>query len=317
LLKKVFFGYTFSHLMPGLTIQAPGKINLHLRVKGIRPDGYHNLESIFLALDFGDTLRFTVLDEPGITDIQVSGGGFPPAGENIVDKAVNLFRNETGFNRGLRIYVEKRIPLGGGMGGGSSDAASTLLALNDLSGAGLSAAGLEKMARILGSDVPFFLTGGAAWVSGRGEEIWPLPVPPGLSVALVNPGFFSGTAGAFRLLDASRNGLAGPSPRPAGAADLAPEALVEAFGGSPRAWPFYNDFLPVLDTGTGNVYSGILSRLKELGADFSGLSGAGSTCFGVFIDKKKAENAVKSLSNDWPFIRLTFPLARIAYAVLK
>jgi 4-diphosphocytidyl-2-C-methyl-D-erythritol kinase len=208
--------------MPGLTIAAPGKINLHLRVKGIRSDGYHELESIFLALNFGDTLRFTLLDEPGAMDIRVPAGGVLPPGENTVFKAAALFRAETGFNRGLRVDAEKRIPLGGGMGGGSSDAASTLLALNCLSGAGLSAARLGEMAGKLGSDVPFFLTGGAAWVSGRGERIQPLPVPPGLRVALVNPGFSSGTAEAFRLLDAFRNGVTGAVPGPGNTGDSAP-----------------------------------------------------------------------------------------------
>ncbi|MDR0624165.1 MAG: 4-(cytidine 5'-diphospho)-2-C-methyl-D-erythritol kinase [Treponema sp.] len=287
--------------MPELTIQAPGKINLHLRVKGTRPDGYHDLESVFLALNFGDTLRVRLLDEPETTDIRVSGTGFSPPEENIIYKAVSLFRAETGFNRGLRVDVEKRIPLGGGMGGGSSDAASALLALNDLAGTGLSAARLGKMAGTLGSDVPFFLTGGAAWVSGRGENIQPLPDFPDFPVALVNPGFSSGTAGAFRLLDASR--LSGASLGPV--EGPAPEVYMKALGENPRNWPFWNDFLPALDPETGGVYSRILSRLKGLGADFSGLSGAGSTCFGVFGDGEKAEKAVKILEMEWPFVQLT------------
>jgi 4-diphosphocytidyl-2-C-methyl-D-erythritol kinase len=296
--------------MSELTIQAPGKINLHLRVKGTRSDGYHDLESIFWALDFGDTLRFRLLAEPETVDIRVSVAGVPPGEENIIYKAVSLFRAETGFNRGLRVNLEKRIPLGGGMGGGSSDAASTLLALNDRAGAGLSAARLEGLAGKLGSDVPFFLTGGAAWVSGRGESIQPLPVPPDLPVALVNPGFSSGTAGAFRLLDAFRNSRSGGFSGSGEAVDLAPEAYIKALGENPRNWPFFNDFLPVLDPGAGGVYGRILSRLEGLGADFSGLSGAGSTCFGVFCDRGRAEKAVKSLVREWPFAQLTFPLAR-------
>jgi 4-diphosphocytidyl-2-C-methyl-D-erythritol kinase len=299
--------------MSELTVPAPGKINLHLRVKGIRPDGYHELESIFLALDFGDTLRFTLLDQPGTVDLRVSAG-CPPREENIVGQAVSLFRAGTGFNRGLRVVLEKRIPLGGGMGGGSSDAASTLLALNSLSGAGLSAGRLEEMAGQLGSDVPFFLAGGAAWVSGRGEHIQPLPVPPGLTVVLVNPGFPSETAGAFRLLDAYRNRAAGVPPGPE---VPGPESYAQALAVPPREWPFFNDFFPVLNPGTGGAYHRILTRLKEEGADFSGLSGAGSTCFGVFIDRKTAENAAKILIKEQPFVQLTFPLARTALAVLK
>jgi 4-diphosphocytidyl-2-C-methyl-D-erythritol kinase len=306
-------GYTWFRIMPELTIHAPGKINLHLRVKEKRPDGYHELESIFLALAFGDTLRFALLDEPETADIRLSAAGLPPPEENIVYKAVSLFRAETGFNRGLRVDVEKRIPLGGGMGGGSSDAASTLLALNELAGTGLSALRLGEMAGKLGSDVPFFLTGGAAWAGGRGERILPLPVPPDLAVVLANPGFSSGTAGAFRLLDASR--LSGPSSEPGEAP--APEVYMKALGEAPRNWPFFNDFFPVLDPGTGGAYGRILSRLEGLGADFSGLSGAGSTCFGVFGDGERAEKAVKSLAAELPFVQLTFPLARLPHAVLK
>jgi 4-diphosphocytidyl-2-C-methyl-D-erythritol kinase len=170
------------------------------------------------------------------------------------------------------------------------------------------------MAGKLGSDVPFFLTGGAAWVSGRGEHIRPLPIPPGLRVVLVNPGFSSGTAGAFRLLDASRNGGSGSFPEPG---FPAPEVYMKALEGPPRDWPFFNDFLPVLNLEAGGAYHRILTRLKDLGADFSGLSGAGSTCFGLFTDGKTAEMAAKALEKERPFVELTFPLARPAYAVLK
>jgi 4-diphosphocytidyl-2-C-methyl-D-erythritol kinase len=292
--------------MPELTIQAPGKINLHLRVQERRSGGYHGLESIFLALDFGDTLHFTLLDEPGT--VQIRGGGDLKPEENIIFRALALFRAETGFNRGLRVDMEKRIPLGGGLGGGSSDAASTLRALNGLSGAGLSASRLAEMAVKLGSDVPFFLTGGAAWVSGRGEQIRPLPPTAAFPVLLANPGFPSGTAGAFRLLDAARADLSSAGRGPAAFPD--PESLIEALGKPPRDWPFTNDFLPVLDVQSGGRYRELLSRLRGLGADFCGLSGAGSTCFGVFTDQDAAEHAAKRLAREQPFIRLTFPLAR-------
>jgi 4-diphosphocytidyl-2-C-methyl-D-erythritol kinase len=304
--------------MPGLTIEAPAKINLHLRVQGVRPDGFHGLESVFLALDFGDTLRFTLLDRPAaaVSPIEIRGfDGLSPA-ENIISRAAALFRAETGFDRGLRVEVDKRIPAGGGLGGGSSDAASTLLALNVLSGAAVSAAGLGGLAARLGSDVPFFLSGGAALVKGRGEILEALPLPGGFSVALVNPGFPSGTAEAFRLLDISRQGLSGALPAPEHTGPD-PETCAGILGGPPRDWPFYNDFLPVLDARTGGVYRRILSRLTELEADFSGLSGAGSTCFGVFTDEKKAEKAVRLLAEEQPFARLTFPLARSVNPVLK
>jgi 4-diphosphocytidyl-2-C-methyl-D-erythritol kinase len=311
--------------MSDLTVEAPGKINLHLRVKERRPDGFHGLESIFLALDFGDSLHFTLLDEPGAA--QIRGFETPRPEENTVFRALALFRAETGFDRGLRVDLEKRIPAGGGMGGGSSDAASTLLALNTLSGAGtsappVSAPRLVELAGRLGSDVPFFLVRGAAWVSGRGELIQPLPRPPAFPVLLVNPGFPSETAGAFRLLDAARAGNSAPAGEPAphpapdpaagcgSAGEPAPEALVAALAGPPGDWPFVNDFLPVLDAAAGGAYRALLSRIRGLGADFCGLSGAGSTCFGVFTDEKQAKRAAKTLSGEYLFVQLVFPLAR-------
>jgi 4-diphosphocytidyl-2-C-methyl-D-erythritol kinase len=109
-----------------LAIPAPAKVNLHLAVKDRRPDGFHNLESVFLALDFGDTLHFEPL--AGLETLEITmegeyGKASPPAEENLVFKALTLFREKTGRNQGLKIRIEKRIPLGGGMGGGSSDAA--------------------------------------------------------------------------------------------------------------------------------------------------------------------------------------------------
>jgi 4-diphosphocytidyl-2-C-methyl-D-erythritol kinase len=280
-----------------LTIPAPAKVNLHLAVKNRRPDGFHNIESVFIALDFGDTLSFeplagintlevTMEDENGILGL--------PVDENIVYKAVNLFREKTGCNQGLKIRVEKRIPLGGGMGGGSSDAASTFLALNKLAGCPLSGDALLEMGASLGSDVPFFVSGAAAaWVSGRGELIKSLEAPRCYFV-LVNPGVKSDTFDAYQLLDLVRNGKREPESED-GEAEVHEFSLVP-----PRDWVFFNDFLPILQERENSAYASVISGLKELGADFAGLSGAGSTCFGVFTEKEKAEKAAEALAKSWP-----------------
>jgi 4-diphosphocytidyl-2-C-methyl-D-erythritol kinase len=293
-----------------------------LRVKGIRPDGYHELESVFLALDYGDTLKFTLSGQDG--DLEVStkwkikgAGGFFPQEKNLIYRAVSLFREQSGYKKGLRALVEKRIPLGGGLGGGSSDAAATLTAMNVLSGANLSVSALAEMALKLGSDVPFFLSGGAALVNGRGEKIQRLVSPGGVpaesfynpAIVLVNPGFSSGTAEAFSLLDSQRGGKI-PTVEPFSA-----DTVYDILQGSPRSWPFANDFLPVL--GADGTYSRILSRLRDLGAEFSSLSGTGATCFGVFTDRGMAKKALKLLSKQWNFTELTFPLAHCAKAVVK
>jgi 4-diphosphocytidyl-2-C-methyl-D-erythritol kinase len=308
-----------------LKIPAPCKINLHLRVGKRRADGYHDLESLFAAVDFGDTLEFEVLKSSGIceifTDWQVPAVPLPPE-KNIVHKAVSLFRARTGFDRGLRVHLKKRVPPGGGLGGGSSDAAAALTALNVLADTGLGREDLRDMALNLGSDVPFFLIGGAALVGGRGENIEPLPVPSGLSVLLVNPGFPSPTGLSFRRLDqwrtlcAQRMGNGGFPGQ-----DLPRARLVSALAEDhPETWPYGNDFLPLFLAGQGEeaeAYRRLISSLREAGADFTGLSGAGSTCFGIFKDRKIAEKALETLLKRWFLVYLTFFLASSTISVLK
>jgi 4-diphosphocytidyl-2-C-methyl-D-erythritol kinase len=293
------------------TWEAPAKINLHLRIGRKRADGYHELESVLVPLAFGDTLRvgFAGGDGPPLITMEGLFPGAVPYEENILFRAWSLFRETTGFARRLEIGALKRVPPGGGLGGGSSDAAALLAALNRLSGARLSGDSLGKLAERLGSDVPFFLFGKPAFAGGRGERLEPVDIPSGLSVVLVNPGFSSDTARAYRMLDEYRlkRGIT------AGEAGGIRPALTRILREDPRVWPFVNDFLPVFrDTGTENgegaAYGEILSGLAEAGADFSGLSGSGSTCFGIFASGEKAAQAAETLSKRWPFVRLTFSL---------
>ncbi|MDR0568398.1 MAG: 4-(cytidine 5'-diphospho)-2-C-methyl-D-erythritol kinase [Spirochaetaceae bacterium] len=306
-------------------IAAPCKINVHLRVKSRRADGYHSLESVFLALGFGDTLRFEVEGEPGACEIIMEGAALRSAGlfseealsaeNNIVLKTAALFRERSGFAGGLRVRIEKRIPMRAGLGGGSSDAGAALKALNRLSGGALRREELLEMALILGSDVPFFLYGGAAWVRGRGEDITPIAVPEGLAVVLAHPGFPSGTREAFRLLDEARayaGDVCADTPCPVG--DLA---------GHPRDWRYWNDFLPVLlsagPPAEAEAYRAVLAALREGGADFAGLSGSGSVCFGVFTDETAARETVRRIRGNEGrnFAELTFPLARFDEAGIE
>lgn len=299
----------------GIRVAAPCKINFHLCVMGRRDDGFHNLESVFQALSFGDELRFESLKERFACDLRMPGS-VPPE-QNIVHKAVSLFREQTHFDQGLRITVEKRIPLGAGLGGGSSDGAAALWALDKIAGTGLPESILYGMAEKLGSDVPFFLSGATAFVGGRGEVVESLDVSlDSLWVVLVNPGIQSDTKKAFGLLDTSRESASVPLSRPLGTS-----TLEKALKDHPSRWPFFNDFLPVLTRSTEDAVSAVYRRclgdLKSVGADFISLSGSGSTCFGVFDDQKKAEGAVKTLSETWNFVRLTFPLARKGFTVVE
>ncbi|MDR0657161.1 MAG: 4-(cytidine 5'-diphospho)-2-C-methyl-D-erythritol kinase [Treponema sp.] len=299
-------------------IEAPAKINVHLEIRGRRPDGFHDLESVFLETAFGDSLLIT--EEGPEHSCEIAMHWEPPlrAGElkdNIIAGVVNCFRKRTFYRKGLRIAVEKRIPVGSGMGGSSSDAAGVLVALNALSGSCLAEPELLEMAAELGSDVPFFIRGGAALVRGRGEILESLPLPPGLKVVLVNPLLPSSSAEAFRLLDRKREG-GGELPRGKGLSD--PVEWAALLEGPPGEWPFWNDFLPLfLEKETPCQYAKILGDLKESGAEFAGLSGSGSTCFGIYSDGGEAKKAFDFLLKRWFFVKLTFFLANKGLEVVR
>ncbi|MCL2411476.1 MAG: 4-(cytidine 5'-diphospho)-2-C-methyl-D-erythritol kinase [Treponema sp.] len=283
-----------SELLKDLTIFAPAKVNLHLVIKNKRSDGFHNLESLFFAVNFGDSLHFSPTHEENVIEITMKGQSCDvPLRDNIIFKAISLFREKTGFNRGFKITVEKRIPLGSGLGGGSSNAASALLVLNKLAGFPLERESLFELGAALGSDVPFFLhETPAAWVTGRGEHIEAVEAPS-LFLTLVNPGFPSHTAAAYRLFDEHRE----QSKR-----FYTEETEINRERGELFRWEkFRNDFLDIFPKTEKNIYNTIISSLQNLGAEFAGLSGAGSTCFGVFAKKEQAEKAAESLRKIWKF----------------
>ena len=147
---------------------APAKLNLMLRVVGRRPDGYHLLQTVFQFIDLCDELSFRVRADGEVRRINEVPG--VPAHDDLTLRAANLLRNETGCKAGADIRVEKRIPLGGGLGGGSSDAATVLVALNHLWGCGLERSQLMRLGLQLGADVPIFIHGHAAWAEGVGEQ---------------------------------------------------------------------------------------------------------------------------------------------------
>jgi len=279
-----------------LTVTAPAKVNLHLKVLDKRLDGFHNIDSIFLAVDFADVLRFELVEREKTAEITMKGLDLGlPVEKNIIFHALNLFRERTGLENGVSIIAEKRIPPGGGLGGGSSNAAAALLALNELTGFPLSRPALLETAAALGSDVPFFIhLTAAARVTGRGEIIEPLK-PPRLFFVLVNPGFPSATAAAFRLLDEHKT-QGHEETR-----SYTKEGLEKMLTDNPARWSFKNDFLPVFGERERTLYDEIIRKLREYGACFAGLSGAGSTCFGVFLESAPAQRAALTLRREWNF----------------
>jgi 4-diphosphocytidyl-2-C-methyl-D-erythritol kinase len=194
---------------PSLVVHTPAKLNLFLELLGKRQDGYHELETLMVAVDLIDTLTFTEEDsneirlqcsglgaripgqaqiEPGPASLEAGGEGIPLGSTNLVVRAAQLLREHAGVDRGVQITLVKRIPSAAGLAGGSSDAAATLMALDRFWNLGLGVPELQWLASQLGSDVAFFVDGTSAAVChGRGEIIEPLDVPLGLHFVIVRP----------------------------------------------------------------------------------------------------------------------------------
>jgi len=171
--------------LPGPDHPAPAKLNLFLHVVGRRADGYHLLQSVFTLIDRADLLRFRVRDDGEVHRANDLPG--VPEEADLVVRAAKLLREATGTPLGADIEIEKHIPMGGGLGGGSSDAATTLVALDRLWKTGLGNDRLRELGARLGADVPFFVFGENAWVEGIGERLTPIRLPPRWYVVLVPP----------------------------------------------------------------------------------------------------------------------------------
>lgn len=181
---------------------APVKLNLFLRIVGRRADGYHELQTVFRLLDWGDTLRLRVREDGRIERV----GALPgvPAEADLCLRAAHLLKEATGSARGADIALDKRIPMGGGLGGGSSDAATVLVALNELWGTGLDEDALAALGLRLGADVPVFVRGRSAWAEGVGERLTPIELPPRAYVVL-DPGVQVPTGPLFQAPELTRN----------------------------------------------------------------------------------------------------------------
>lgn len=251
---------------------APAKLNLFLRITGRRPDGYHQLQTVFQLLDWGDTVRLRVRDD-GLVRRQGAEGYAVPEAEDLVVRAAKLLQTEAKAAKGADIVVEKRIPLGGGFGGGSSDAATVLVALDALWGTNLGEERLAALGLALGADVPVFVRGRSAWAEGVGELLTPLPLPPA-AYLVVDTGVTVPTAELFQAPDLTRD---------------APAATISDFvSGSALG----NAFEPVLRS-RSKVVSAALDALAQLGP--AALTGTGGGCFARFGARAEAEAALARL----------------------
>jgi 4-diphosphocytidyl-2-C-methyl-D-erythritol kinase len=264
---------------------APAKINLHLRVYGRRRDGFHGLRSIFQAVSLADEIIVRSLKET--ERIEIDGVFDCPPEKTTFYKAAQAFRRTTGERGGISVSVTKSIPQGAGLGGGSSDAAAFLRALDGLFETRLDEVTLARLGAEVGSDVPFFLKGGAALVTGRGETVEALEPREDFFGLVVFPGFPVSTAGAFALLDRER-------PDDRDEADPTSEELSLAYRMRPSAWPFANSFEPHVGRAHPEIPWWREALLGE-GAAFAGMTGSGSTIFGIFDDADRVRSAKAAL----------------------
>jgi len=281
-------------------VEATAKVNIHLRVYRRRNDGFHGILSLFQAVSLSDILHIRSLKEPDI--IEIDGHLDCPAEKSTVFKAVSAYRRITGNRTGVAVSVEKRIPIGAGLGGGSSDAAAVLLGLERLLHGGAKAGRIREAALGIGSDVPFFLEGGAAIVSGRGELIEPIPARTDYAMVIVYPGKPVGTAEAYGLLDRDRpDDSAEPDPDPA--------SLRGMYLGPLEAWSFANSFEPAVFAARPEIRSA-RDELAGLGSAFTAMSGSGSSVFGIFADGDAAARARDAMRGKGREAYLAAPLAR-------
>jgi 4-diphosphocytidyl-2-C-methyl-D-erythritol kinase len=283
-----------------VTIAAHAKVNLHLDVGSLRPDGFHEIISLFQAVSLSDRLR---LRATGFEEEVIVSGDFGfPAEQNIITKAVRLFREETGIRTGVRVDVEKRIPVAAGFGGGSSDAAAVLRGLVALLESPVPKDRLLALAGELGSDVPFFLLSPAALVEGRGERV--TPIVPRLDFCLVAlmPGVPVSTAEAYRALDAHG---APPGNR------LSAAEVRSIYEKAPVAsWRFVNSF-DVLAERLSPKIAVARDALYSEGALAARFTGSGSTVIGLFDDTALADACVARLNGCGLAASMLLPLALI------
>jgi 4-diphosphocytidyl-2-C-methyl-D-erythritol kinase len=275
--------------MSSLRIRSFAKINLGLEVLGRHDDGYHELRTLFQTIDLADEIVLT----PHARAVRVACDHplVPADGTNLAARAAELLRRFARVERGVEIRILKRIPVGGGLGGGSSNAAAVLLGLDRLWKLGLGPDGLHRLARRLGADVPYFLLGGTALGLARGDEVYPLRHQIRAHVVLVDPGVHVSTARVFARLDAQLT--------PREKSNSIFYFISRELEGSGGYRYLQNDLeevaleeAPVLRAQAGRIRTVLLRE----GARLAALSGSGSSYFGLFEDARLARKARTALA---------------------
>lgn len=255
-------------------LPAPAKINHFLHITGQRPDGYHTLQSAFQLIDSCDRIDVAWRADGRIV-LETPQPGVP-AESDLVYRAAALLQAESGATQGVSLWLDKQLPMGGGLGGGSSDAATVLIALNRLWGLGWSRERLQGLALRLGADVPFFVFGRSAWVEGVGEQLQPVDLPAGW-VVMCHPGVSVPTVEIFRAKELTRN---------------TEPVRIQVFTASDCLQAFKNDMQPVVCS----RYPQVARAIERLSAFGEGrMSGSGACCFVVVSSESSADEVVADL----------------------
>ena len=273
-------------------IRAFAKINLCLHVMGKRPDGYHELRTIFQAISLHDTLEISIEPGPGTHFFLTSNDQTLLGSDNLVWRAIDAVSREIGFQGTVSVHLEKKIPVARGLGGGSSDAAAALIGMLRLTREKIPLERLMEIAASLGADVPFFLFGGRALAVNRGDEIYPLPNGPKQTILVVSPRDIGvSTKDAYEWLSPELTRLSKPN----------------------RIWGFCALCWSRQGAGISNDFEGpVFSRhprlreirdaLLERGAADAALAGSGSAVFGIFRNPAQARRAARAFPEDSVFV---------------
>ena len=279
-----------SILSSSVSWSAPAKLNLFLHITGRRTDGFHELQTVFQFLDFGDVLRFVPrADGQLIRVTEVSGVA---AADDLIVRAAKLLQRETGCTQGADIHIEKNLPMGGGLGGGSSDAATTLVALNQLWELGLDEDRLAELGLQLGADVPVFVRGRTAWAEGVGEKLTSVTLPEPWFVVLV-PDVHVSTAELFSDSELTRDA------RPIKIRDYLASLVSGGDSKQDKEAEFGNVFEPLVR----KKYAEIDAALTDLNQFAPArLTGTGGCVFAAFADEAQARDAAAQLEGRWQAI---------------
>ena len=289
--------------MAELLVSAPAKINLHLEVLGLRPDGFHELAMVMQTLDLADSLSLRPTAD-GQIQLRCDRDDLPTDGNNLIVKAAELLRSRVGLPElGAAIELRKRIPIGAGLAGGSSNGAAALVGLNALWGCGFSREQLLAMAAQLGSDMPFCIDGGTQLCFGRGEVLEPAAAgqPPELAVLLIkHPESSVSTPWAYGRCKELRSDfyLQDEADFEQRREALRRGPLLAALAGAGSLPPIRNDLQAVVEPEVDSVRQGLALLRRADGSLAVAMSGSGPSLFALFPDRALAEQAQQSLAAD-------------------